>query len=117
MASERNLRVDIIIIWVKGVPAENMRMLIEKMLEQGFQGNVEFRVQTEQPGMNFAGEQALLVAYDMIAQGNKVGIVVARYFSHEGYGFAVLYMSIDPIKEVIEAMESALQTFQWVAGG
>ncbi|BEP17309.1 hypothetical protein PYJP_06610 [Pyrofollis japonicus] len=110
-AASRAHGLSIGVLWVRGVSAEQMRTLLEKMLENA---GISAEPRDEK-AVSFAGEQALRVAYVAEIQG-KQALILARYFSHDGYGFAVFYMLFNPSQDSLNLAEQIISTFQWVAG-
>ena len=103
--------ISIMLLWVKGASGQALRTVVEKMLER-YGAKLEVR---DEKTVEFAGEQALRVAYVADLHGQKL-LVISRYFSHDGYGFAVFYILVSPSQEALNIVEQVLQTFQWVAG-
>ncbi len=110
-AYNQQIGMSISVIWVRGANGQQIRMFVERMFQQ--QG-VDMRVNDER-GINFAGETAQLVVYTISANG-KTMAMVARYFSHDGYGFVVAYMLLSPSNEALRVAESIINTFQWIEG-
>ena len=110
-AFNQQLAMAISIIWIRGANGQQMRMLVEKMYQQR---GIDMKVNNEK-NINFAGENAQLVIYTVSAQGQSA-VMVARYFSHNGYGFVVAYMLMSASNDALRMAESIINTFQWVEG-
>ena len=110
-AVNQQIGMSITVMWIRGASGQQMRMLVEKMFQQ--QG-LSMKVNDEK-SINFAGENAQIVLYTISAQGKNI-VMVARYFSHNGYGFVVAYMLMNPSNDALRMAESIINTFQWVEG-
>ena len=110
-AVNQQVGMSITVMWIRGASGQQMRMLVEKMFQQ--QG-LSMKVNDEK-SINFAGENAQIVLYTISAQGKNI-VMVARYFSHNGYGFVVAYMLMSPSNDALKVAESIINTFQWIEG-
>ena len=112
VAGSRN-GLAISVAWIKGASIDIMRKNVEgSFAKQGYR----VRIAGKNPNAAIAGEKALLIAYQISDNQGHTAVTVARYFTHKGYGFVVLYTIINPTQEKINYMENIIKTFQWITG-
>jgi len=108
IASSRAMGISILVLWIEGAPGDGLRKAFEQTLQkQGLQLAAKNEKRVE-----FAGENALRVVYSV----NERALLVAYYFSHEGYGFVVAGFLATPSQEAVNTLFSILHGFQWVEG-
>ncbi len=108
-ASSPEAGVAVAVLWMQGVGPGQLRQQLEAQLQQ----SGGFQVVGENPNARIAGEPASLVAYQL-ANG---GLMIVRYFSHEGYGFMVITAYQRPSQDLINLVDGTVtETFQWLAG-